>query len=265
MIKLNISFLEILKEIILTNNKTKHFYNVIYSHSKYTLDEILKGILYVLKTGLSWRDVRSNIKWQSLYWHFNRLSSNGIFRKLFMCLRKGYINNHPIDIQLIDSTFVMNKFGKNHITRNKFFKNKNCNKVSFITDVCGIPLSVLIKPGSVHDITFVNEHLDDLSVCNKKCHSEKIHLLADKGYVSANLKETLIEKKYNFVYPTKKNMKPNPEFDKILYKKRIFVEHSFQKFKLFKRVAIRVDSFLEHFSSFVFLACSMMIHRKIFH
>lgn len=263
--KLNISFLEILKEIILTNKKTKHFYNIKYPNSKYTLDDIIKEILYVLKTGLSWRDVRSNINWLSLYWHFNRLSSAGIFKKLFMCLRKGYVINHKIDVQLIDSTFIMNKFGKNCIARNKFFKNKNCNKVSFVTDSSGIPLSVLIKPGNVHDIMFVNEHISDLCICNKKCPSNKINLLADKGYVSANLKEILKSKNYNYIYPTKKNMKPDHNFDKILYKKRIFVEHSFQKFKLFKRVAIRVDSFIKNFSSFVFLACSVIIHRNSFH
>ena len=94
MIKLNVSFLAILKEIILTSKKTKHFYNIKYSHSKYTLDEILKEILYVLKTGLSWRDVRSNIHWLTLYWHFNRLSSCGIFEKLFKCLRKGYVKSY---------------------------------------------------------------------------------------------------------------------------------------------------------------------------
>lgn len=110
MIKLNISFLDILKEIILTDSKTKHFYDIKYSRSKYTIDSILEEILYVLKTGLSWRNVRSAIHWNSLYWHFNRLSSLGIFHKLFNCLRKGYTLSHPTNIQIVDSTFIMNKF-----------------------------------------------------------------------------------------------------------------------------------------------------------
>jgi len=252
MIELNISFLEILKEIILNDSKIKYFYTNKFSHSKYSLDDILKEILYILKTGLCWRDIRSTIKWETLYWHFNRLSSNGIFKKLFLCLRKGYVKNHPIDIQLIDSTFIMNKYGKNHIARNKFFKSKNCNKVSFITDVNGIPLSVLIKNGNVHDLTFVDDHVNDLFVLNKKNSSKSISLLADKGYVSNNVKEKLKEQNYNFIYPNKKNMKENPTFDKELYKKRIHVEHSFQKLKAFKRVQIRYDSFIISFSSFIF-------------
>ena len=263
MIKLNVSFLEILKEIILNDSKIKYFYTNKFSHSKYSLDNILKEILYILKTGLSWREIRSPIKWETIYWHFNRFSSSGIFKKLFLWLRKGYIKNHPIDIQLIDSTFIMNKYGQNHIARNKFFKSKNCNKVSFITDANGIPLSVLIKNGNVHDLTFIDEHINDLFVPNKKCSSKTIHLLADKGYVSNNVKEKLKENNYNFIYPTKKNMKEDLTFDKELYKKRIHVEHSFQKLKAFKRVQIRYDSFITSFSSFIFLAVSQIVYGKL--
>ena len=68
----------------------------------------------------------------------------------------------------------MNKYGKNKIARNKWFKNKNCNmqclhsarkkvfflcKISIITDVNGIPLSVLINKGTVHDLSFINGHI----------------------------------------------------------------------------------------------------------
>jgi hypothetical protein len=45
----------------------------------------------------------------------------------------------------MDSTFISNKYGSNKIARNKFFKNKNCNKISLVTDINGVPLSVFIK------------------------------------------------------------------------------------------------------------------------
>jgi len=262
MIKLNISFLEILKNIILTNKKTKYFYNVTYTHSKYSLDVILKEILYVLKTGLSWRDVRSDVHWNSLYWHFSRLVKHNIFYKLFLCLRKGYIDKHNTTTQIVDSTFIMNKFGKSKMARNKFFKNKNCNKVSFFTDVSGIPLSVLVNNGNVHDLSFVTNHANDLMVLNKKI-IKPVTLLADKGYVSSKLKEHLKSLNYNLIYPQKKNMKIDFTFDKTLYKKRIYIEHSFQKLKLFKRLQLRFDSTIETFKSFIFLAVSQIIFRKL--
>jgi hypothetical protein len=126
-----------------------------------------------------------------------------------------------------------------------------------------IPLSVLIKNGNVHDLSFIDDHVNDLYVLNKKCSLTPICLLADKGYVSNNVKEKLKDSNYNFIYPSKKNMKEDSTFDKKLYNKRIHVEHSFQKLKAFKRVQIRYDSFITSFSSFIFLAVSQIIYRRL--
>lgn len=114
------------------------------------------------------------------------------------------------------------------MARNKFFKNKNCNKVSLITDINGIPLSVLLDCGNVHDLHFVEKHIKDLYLLQNK----KNTLIGDKGYVSKKLKDTLINNNYNLVYPLKKNMKGTNEIDKNIYKKRIHIEHTFQKLTL---------------------------------
>ena len=58
-------------------------------------------------------------------------------------------------------------------------------------------------------------------------------------------------------------MKDDPTFDKELYRKRIHVEHSFQKLKVFKRIQIRYDSLITSFSSFIFLATSQIIYKKL--
>jgi hypothetical protein len=62
----------------------------------------------------------------------------------------------------------MNKYGINKMAKNKFFKNKNCNKISIITDVNGISLSVLINKGTLHDIKFLDGHFKDLIYINKQ-------------------------------------------------------------------------------------------------
>jgi transposase len=116
--------------------------------------------------------------------------------------------------------------------------------------------SVLIKTGNIH--------VDDLIVLTKKHPNKTYALLADKGYVSAKLKNVLQRKHYNLIYPTKKNMKPELSFNKTLYKKRIYIEHSFQKLKLFKRIQLRYDSSILKFASFIFLAASQLIFRKLY-
>jgi transposase len=262
MVKISISFKEYLKNTILKDKNINKYYLKQYPNSKYKLDDILDDILYVLKTGISWRDLKSSVKWQSVYSHFQRFTKFNIFKKMYLSFRSDYFINNKTDIQLIDSTFIMNKFGKNHIARNMFFKNKNCNKVSFITDVNGVPLSVLVKTGNIHDLHFTEPHINDLYFLNKK-HNTKITLLADKAYESKNLRTSITASNYSLMIPKKSNAKTTYPFDPNLYKKRIFVEHSFQKLKIFRRIAISYDSLLKTYLSFLFLAVSQIIFKKI--
>jgi transposase len=71
----------------------------------------------------------------------------------------------------------MNKFGTNKIA-----KNKNSNKISLVTDVNGIPLYVFINYGNVRDLSFVQKHINDLVILNRKSNNSNNNtiLLADK-------------------------------------------------------------------------------------
>jgi transposase len=275
MYKLDTSFCNIIKDMILKNPFIRQTYIHKHPNTKYSIDTIINDILYVLKTGISWRNVRSIINWNTLYWHFSIMSKCNIFKDVFNNLRNQYISKHDMSIQIIDSTFIMNKCGKNKIARNKFFKNKNCNKISIITDIRGereihriiaqkicdadfVPLSALIDSGNKHDLSFVLNNVKDIRHFNK----HKFTLLADKGYVSRNLKEQLINFNCNLIYPPKRNMKQQV-IDKQLYSKRIYVEHAFQKIKQFKRISVRYDSNIDTFTSFVYLSLALLINRNI--
>ena len=263
MTTINTSFKEIIKTVILNNKQINKFYLKRHSNTKYILDDILNDIIYVLKTGISWRDLRSPIHWKSVYFHFQRFIKNNIFKSLYLKLRNAYFSNHKTDIQIIDSTFIANKYGKNKIARNIFFKNKNCNKVSFLTDVNGVPLSVLVNTGNVHDNSFIDNHVHDIYIVNKKRNDSTI-LLADKAYEGKNIRFYLNIYGYSLMVPKKKKSVSDDPFDASLYKKRIFVEHSFQKLKVFRRIAIRYDSLMDTYLGFLFLAVSHLIFKKIY-
>ena len=155
-----------LLKLILQNTKFRKIYNTKYSHSKYSLETVIDGILYVLRNGIAWREFRGNITWSSLYWHFKRFVRFKMFQKIFHKLRKYYFRTSKTNIQIIDSTFIPNKLGKCNIARNKFYKSKNGNKISFVTDKFGIPLSILFNSGNVHDLSFISMHINDLSKLN---------------------------------------------------------------------------------------------------
>ena len=74
--------------IILNSPTIGKFYDKKYSNSKYSIDDILKVIYYVLKTGISYRNIISHIKWQTIYWNFKRFVANNIFKKLYNKIRK---------------------------------------------------------------------------------------------------------------------------------------------------------------------------------
>jgi len=263
----NISFIKLLKSVIINNNFIGKFYKNKFPNTKYNIELILTNIIYVLKTGIAWRNLNINplIKWQTIYFHFNRFVKYGIFKNLFIKLRNRYIKNNNSNIKLIDSSFVLNKYGRNNVARNKFFKNKNCNKISALTDVNGIPLSVLVNKGTVHDIKFFDDHFNDVKFAfTKKSSNGSFYMLADKAYESKKIRDKLNSYGYHLMITPKKNLKTKYFFNKSIYKKRINVEHTFQRLKAFKRIQIRYDFNVYNYTNFLYLASSILIFNKLY-
>jgi hypothetical protein len=50
--KLNISFINFFKDLIINDKNIGNFYNKKFTNTKYNLDDIIKGIFYILKTGI---------------------------------------------------------------------------------------------------------------------------------------------------------------------------------------------------------------------
>ena len=271
--KLNISFINFFKNLVINNKNIGKFYDKKYTNTKYELDDIINGIFYILKTGISWRDSLYFINYNTLYYHYSRFVKYDIFKKIFLKLRKQNLLSNKSNIHLIDSTFILNKFGHNKIKRNKYFKNKNCNKISMITDINGLPLSILINTGNVHDLSFVEKHMKDMYIFtkNKKNNDNNNNnnnnnylLLADKTYESSKHREYINKFNYQFMIPKKKNMNRDYHFDKNIYKSRIIIENTFQKLKVFRRIMIRYDSLFKNYFSFVYFGCSLLIYNYLF-
>jgi hypothetical protein len=73
---------------IMLNSKISKTYSIKHNNTKYTLSNIIDELIYVLKSGVSWRNVRSNINYKTLFWRFNNLSKNHVFRKLFYKIKR---------------------------------------------------------------------------------------------------------------------------------------------------------------------------------
>ncbi|MEA2572759.1 MAG: putative transposase [Chloroflexia bacterium] len=81
---------------------------------KYTYREIVNGMLYVLRGGISWRMLPSDLPpWRSVYWYFMQWRDKGVFEQLNDTLRAEYrvsIERNPepsavsIDTQSVKTT-----------------------------------------------------------------------------------------------------------------------------------------------------------------
>ena len=263
-----LSFREILETTIL-NSSISNSYTHTYHHQKYELRELLDDIIYVLKTGISWRNIRGNIRWQSLAYHFNKFCEANIFNKSYKKLLKIYKRNmKKADIiYLTDTSFIKNNVGISNLGRNVYFKNKRCFKLSFLTDIHGIPMDILVDAGNLSEKEYLNKHIKYIL---KNKSSKKTILMADKGYDSSFTRKTLIE---NNIYPiipyNKRNTKDETKIkhlnddDKKLYRKRIRIENLFSWIKKKKRISEINEKTTIAYLNFVYLASGIILSKRM--
>lgn len=271
--KLEINFIEEIKKTIISTKRFENsFNNYNKKERKYCLDEIICEILYVLQTGISWRNYRGKINYNSLYYYFKKFVNNKIIEITYRSiLDKYYAKNKgdKLKYQFIDTTIIKNKLGEDNISINKYFKNKKCMKISLVVDINGIPFSVLLDNGSKHDLNFVKEHFDNLLVVTnsdeyKNNNRYKQYFMGDKGYVSKDVNKFLTDKGYKVIIPTKKNMKNKlSQQDKIKYKKRIKIENTFCKIKQYKRLDTRYDRLTRVYSEFLYLSLICILVKQL--
>ena len=53
---------------------------------KYSIKEYFIEIMYVLKTGIAWRHIRSHINWNSIYKNYIKLNEHNIFELSYIQL-----------------------------------------------------------------------------------------------------------------------------------------------------------------------------------
>lgn len=255
-----------IKNIILKTKKLNYTFLKKHPNSKYSLDDIISEILYFLKSGLSYRMLRSKINYKTLHYYYSKFIKYNIFHKLFNKIRniylKKYISKTNKAILYIDSTIVANKYGVNKVGRNKFYKNKKSTKISLLTDQNGFPLSVFFIKGNYHDNRTFEKHIKDALVF---LPNNKFKIIADKAY-SSNKNYTLLNSiNIKHIIPPRKNMKiyKTYVYDKYEYKKRIKIEHIFGRLKVNRRLSFRYEKYLRNFSGLTFLFFSFIANNII--
>lgn len=85
-----------------------------HNRQKVSYHYVFNTILYVLKSGCSWRTLKPDnelVTWQNIYYHYNRWSKDGSFERIFEHSRT-YIETHlALECIQLDGTHTPSKKG----------------------------------------------------------------------------------------------------------------------------------------------------------
>ncbi len=112
-------------------------------------------------------------------------------------------------------------------------------------------ISITITAGQRSDVKGFDPVFDSLP----KEHKLQSGIM-DKGYDSADIRQTLIDNDMTAVIPPRKNRTESIDYDKVLYKERNKVERFINRIKQFRRIATRYDKLADTFLAFLHIVAA---------
>lgn len=230
-------------------------------------DELLNGILFVLKTGCRWQDIPSSVCshgysscWRRLNFWCKRGQLKLIWQRVLLLLdREG-----KLDLSL-------GNLGGS-LVQSPQFAGTGCDSqhhrygtnISLLTEKNGLPLTNMTFKGNRNDIVCAEATMNKLRVGAKR---RVLELNADKGYDSKafrkqmskrGIKTNIPERK--FKHRRKRGRKPH--IDKLQFKFRAFVERTNAWLKSYRKLRYRWDRKRAMFQAHVDLACLLICLRR---
>jgi transposase len=228
--------------------------------------KILSGILFVLKTGISWDDLPAELGWgcgktcRSHLQHWHRV---GVWRQLHVLLLAELNGANQIDWDraLIDASFVKAPEGGEDTGPNPTDRAKSGSKHHVMTDAKGIPLSVTVTAANVNEVTQAVKLLLNMPEVGGKPGPKRQKpdsALGDRGYDSEPLRILL-----RWLGISPKIAARNTEHGSGLGTYRWFVERTISWLHSFGRVRRRLDRLTEIQEAFLQLACDLICLRFV--
>lgn len=85
-----------------------------HNRQKVSYQYIFNTILYVLKSGCSWRTLKPDnqlVTWENIYYHYSKWSKDGSFERLFEASRSDISANLALECLQLDGTHTPSKKG----------------------------------------------------------------------------------------------------------------------------------------------------------
>jgi transposase len=209
---------------------------------------MLNGIIYVLRTGVPWRDLPACFgKWTTVYSRFRRWCANGLFARMLAILARGAQGR----LRHLDCSHIkLHQDGANPpggqaaqaMGRTKGGLN---TKLAAVVDARGHALAVCLASGPRNDQYAV---LPVLGAARSR------RLVGDKGFDSTVFRARLRAQRSQACIPPRRNARHAAAWHRGYYRQRHHVENFFGRIKRHRRVSTRYDKLAETFLGFVQLA-----------
>ena len=209
---------------------------------------MLSAMLYVLRTGVPWRDLPECYgPWSSVYTRYRRWCAAGLFARMLAGLASGAEG----ELRHLDCSHIkLHQHGTNPaggqaaqaMGRTKGGLN---TKLAAAVEARGRVVAVALAPGQQHDQKAVLPLLPAL---------RGGRVVADKAFANGAFHRQLQAHHLRACLPAKKRERHSAPFHRGYYRRRHQVENFFGRIKCFRRISTRYDKLATSFLGFVHLA-----------
>lgn len=231
-------------------------------------NELLNGVLFVLKTGCRWQDIPSSVCvhgysscWRRLSFWCKHGALKLVWQRILLLLdREGQLD---LSLGNMDGSLVQSpKYaGVGYDSQH----HRYGTNISLLTERNGLPLTNMTFKGNRNDITAAEATMKKLRVGAKRRVKE---LNADKGYDSKSFRKNMAKRgtktnipERQFKHRRKRGRKPH--MDKLQFKFRAFVERTNAWLKSFRKLRYRYERKRGMFQAVVDLACLLICLRRV--
>lgn len=231
-------------------------------------NELLNGILFVVKTGCRWMDIPTSVCshdysscWRRLrFWQKHRHLRLSWQRILVLLDSEGQLD---LTLGNLDGSLVQSPqyAGVGYDSQH----HRYGTNISLLTEKNGLPLTSMTFKGNRNDIVCAKATMDKLRVGAKR---RVLELNADKGYDSKTFRRQMAQRgtKTNIPerqFKRRRKRGRKPHMDKAQFKFRAFTERTNAWLKAFRKLRYRYERKRGMFQAVVDIACLVICLRRV--